>query len=284
MNPSPAHDKGRKSKIDRVVIHWFGVGNLDAANRHFTRPNATTSAHYGIEDDRVIQWVREDDTAWHAGNLAMNRRSIGVEHSAEPNRPATEKTIQTSAKLIAGICKRYAIPLDRKHIIGHNEVKATQCPGTIPIDRIIQLATVAKNTPVQGDNMDREYRNNYYRSLDRIFEQGIKMFGVSPTDKWADNFDRLKEHTDRHIEKMTGASLQLDTLTERLENRNKLLTERLHEIRELNTQVQQLTASLEDAKELNKTLTEKLKVEQPEQGAISHLTQALKLALQGRWT
>ncbi len=37
----------------------------------------------------------------------------------------------SSARLVAGICRRYGIPVDREHIVGHNEVPEVirVCPG-----------------------------------------------------------------------------------------------------------------------------------------------------------
>jgi len=137
FKPSPNFTGGRTAKIDRIVIHWI-VGTLASADATFANRNSQVSAHYGIENSTVHQYVRESDTAWHA--KSANARSIGIEHSAAPLRNATATTIKTSAKLVADICKRYNIPIDRKHIIKHSEVVATACPGTIPIDEIIKQA------------------------------------------------------------------------------------------------------------------------------------------------
>lgn len=138
---SPNHTEGRQGKKPSlVVMHWLGAGNLDTANARFQNKANQVSAHYGISDDTVWQWVKEESTAYHSGNWQMNLDSIGIEHHATPTYMATEKTITTAANLLREICKRWDIPLDRKHIILHKEVKATQCPGTLPVDRIIELA------------------------------------------------------------------------------------------------------------------------------------------------
>lgn len=143
--PSPNYDLNRTT-VDRIVIHWI-VGNLASADAQFKKTNST-SAHYGIEDDEIHQYVGEIAVAYHAGNYAMNQRSIGIEHSASPDRPASDKTYETSGKLIAEIAERYSIPLDRKHIIKHSEVIATQCCGTIDIDRLIRIAKGSVEQPV----------------------------------------------------------------------------------------------------------------------------------------
>lgn len=136
---SPNYDTNRKP-IDRVVIHWFGAGNQAGADATFQKPSGT-SAHYSVEDTTVHQYVKEEHVAYHAGNYAMNQRSIGIEHSATPDRPATEATYQTAGKLLGEICARHNIPLDREHIIKHSEVpRATQCCGTIDIDKLISIA------------------------------------------------------------------------------------------------------------------------------------------------
>lgn len=135
---SPNFDTNRKP-IDRIVIHWFGVGKQAAADAQFQKTGGT-SAHYSIEDNSIHQYVKEENVAYHAGVYAMNQRSIGIEHSAEPTRPASEDTYKNSGLLVAQLCKKYNIPLDRTHILKHSEVKATQCPGTMDLDKIINLA------------------------------------------------------------------------------------------------------------------------------------------------
>ncbi|MEK6883153.1 MAG: peptidoglycan recognition family protein [Nanoarchaeota archaeon] len=134
---SPNFDTTRKP-LKQVVIHWI-VGNLASADTQFQKPNGT-SAHYGIEDDIIHQYIKEENTAYAVGVYLRNQETISIEHSAAPDRPASDKTYETSGKLIADICKRNNIPLDRQHIIGHKEIKATQCPGTIDIERLILIA------------------------------------------------------------------------------------------------------------------------------------------------
>lgn len=134
---SPSFTPGRLgTRIDRIVIHWM-VGTLASADAVFKNANYGTSAHYGIEDSKVHQYVNEGDTAYHAGTWAFNLRSIGIEHSADQYRPASEATYATSAQLVADICRRHGIPCDRAHIVRHSEVIATQCCGTVNIDRIV---------------------------------------------------------------------------------------------------------------------------------------------------
>lgn len=138
-------------KVDRIVVHWM-VGSLESADASFANSDRNASAHYGIGDDEVHQYVGEENTAWHSGNWEMNLRSIGIEHEGGQLLPdgttrlkPSPRTHQTSSKLIADLCMRYHIPVDRKHVLKHNEIKATQCPGTLDLDKILKMANVIIN-------------------------------------------------------------------------------------------------------------------------------------------
>ena len=144
---SPNFDNNRTT-IDRIIIHWFGEGTLESANSRFQNSTSKVSAHYGISDDKVYQWVKEENVAYHSGNYPMNQRSIGIEHDSTPAYKASNTTYKTSVELVKAICQRYNIPIDRQHIIGHNEVVATQCPGTMDIERIIREANTTTPDPL----------------------------------------------------------------------------------------------------------------------------------------
>lgn len=138
-------DSSYRKPIDRIVIHWFGIGTLDSALGRFKSENGGASAHYLVSGSKIVQCVDESEVAWHAGNWAMNQRSIGIEHDATAPTDAnphnlSEESYKSSAQLIADICKRHSIPLDRTHIIKHSEVTATQCCGTVDVLKLIELA------------------------------------------------------------------------------------------------------------------------------------------------
>lgn len=172
---SPNYSIGRTAKIDRIIIHWI-VGNLSAADSTFQNTSIGTSAHYGVENTTVHQYVRDTDTAWHAGTAPMNARSIGIEHSAAPGRNATASTIDTSARLVADLCQKYKIPCDRAHIIRHSEVIPTECPGTIPIDTIITKA----NNYMKGAEVIADTDANY--KLFNRLRQLVLGSGMTRTD------------------------------------------------------------------------------------------------------
>ncbi|AWK10882.1 N-acetylmuramoyl-L-alanine amidase [Streptomyces spongiicola] len=113
--------------IDRVVIHVV-QGSYRTALKVFQDPGHGAATHYVVGGDgRVAQMIRELDVAFHAGNRDINQRSIGIEHEGFVDRPEdfTDEMYASSARLTAGICARYGIPVDREHIIGHVEVPGT---------------------------------------------------------------------------------------------------------------------------------------------------------------
>ncbi len=118
--------------IDTIIIH-VAQGSWSSAINWFKDPRAQASTHYTIRssDGFMGQSVPEKDIAWHAGNWSYNQTSIGIEHEGYVSNPAwfTEEMYDSSSKLTAYLCYEYGIPIDRYHIIGHNEVPDPYDPG-----------------------------------------------------------------------------------------------------------------------------------------------------------
>ncbi len=117
------------SKVDRVVIHT-AQGTLNGTAAWFATAgrNPATSAHYIIgEQGEIIQCVPDDMCAIHCGTpleKGWNDRSIGIEHAGfvDDGHPPSESMLAASAKVTAIMCRKFGIPMDRQHIIGHVEV------------------------------------------------------------------------------------------------------------------------------------------------------------------
>jgi hypothetical protein len=81
-------------------------------------------------DGQVAQHLDPKDIGWHAGNWYVNMHSIGIEHegfAAQGGSWFTESMYETSAALVKYLAEKYGIPLDRAHIIGHDQI-----PGVDP--------------------------------------------------------------------------------------------------------------------------------------------------------
>lgn len=137
---SPNFWPGRTKKITRIVIHWWGdpaAGyTIQGVINTFQNPARQASAHYVVSDTRIVQMVKEADTAWHAGNRTfnINPESIGIE--INPRLPGA--TYETVGRLVREIRSRHGnIPLIR-----HRDVPgaSTACPGTVDLARIDKIA------------------------------------------------------------------------------------------------------------------------------------------------
>lgn len=137
-------NRERSHYIDRLVVHVV-QGSASSAINTFQNPANEVSAHYIVgEEGRVVQCVRHEDIAYHAGNWSYNKHSIGIEHGgwADKRTTWTDAKIRSSAKLAAYCCRRHKIRVDRQHIIQHNRVPGTDhyCPGRyFPYDRYLKL-------------------------------------------------------------------------------------------------------------------------------------------------
>ena len=69
----------------------------------------------------ITQMVELQYYAWHV--RCWNRYTVGIEHEGFVSNPAwyTEAMYRSSAKLTAFLCNQFNIPMDRNHVIGHNQ-------------------------------------------------------------------------------------------------------------------------------------------------------------------
>jgi hypothetical protein len=124
-------DSNRTAKtISGIVIHDT-EGRFIGSVRFLQRARARGSAHFVVSRrGQVVQLVPVTDVAWHSGNRWWNLHSIGIEHEGWVGRRAyTEPEYRASAQLVAYLAHRWGVPLDREHIIGHNEVPNPDHPG-----------------------------------------------------------------------------------------------------------------------------------------------------------
>ena len=117
-------------QVNMIVIHDI-EGSAATGIKLFQDPGRAASAHYVISKaGAVYQMVAEKDIAWHAGNWDYNTRSIGIEHEGFACCSYyTQAEYSASANVAASICSRWGVPLDRAHVIGHNQVPDPNHPG-----------------------------------------------------------------------------------------------------------------------------------------------------------
>ncbi|MFI9724043.1 N-acetylmuramoyl-L-alanine amidase [Streptomyces sp. NPDC052396] len=112
--------------INYIVIH-DAEGSYNGMIATFQNTAARTSAHYVVRssDGAVTQMVATKNVAFHSGNYWFNLHSIGIEHEGFAAQGATWFTptqYKATAALVRYLAERYHLPLDRQHIIGHDNV------------------------------------------------------------------------------------------------------------------------------------------------------------------
>ena len=216
-----------RKPVDKIIIHTI-VGSIAGASARFNKPLEKASAHYGVGlDGKLYQWVGEDATAYHAGKYSINQESIGIEHEDGTNpqtnpdafdKPRPEQLYVSTIRLIADICKFYSIPVDRFHILKHNEVSATHCPGTLDIERIVRDVTAIVGDLVPAINPE------YVKALeaDKISLWQQRDEAVKERDEILAKLSvKMKEYTDLSTVYSAISVLGISTAEKLLEERKQ---------------------------------------------------------------
>lgn len=144
----PAHASNYYSgrgghSIQYIVVHYTANdGDTAAGNgNYFSGANRNASVHYFVDENNVVQTVKDADAAWHCGGglqgsdghsfygKCLNRNSIGVEMCSDKlngKYVITEATVARTAELVQYLMKRYNVPLSR--VIRHYDVTGKTCP------------------------------------------------------------------------------------------------------------------------------------------------------------
>ncbi|MDI5968981.1 N-acetylmuramoyl-L-alanine amidase [Streptomyces sp. SL13] len=120
-------------RIRYIVIHDT-EGGYASSLRSFRDPSGDAAAQYVMRasDGAVTQMVPDQDIAFHAGNYWFNLHSVGIEHEGFAASGATwytEAQYRATADLVRYLSARYGVPLDREHVIGHDNVPGVTSSG-----------------------------------------------------------------------------------------------------------------------------------------------------------
>ena len=110
--------------IRYIVIHDTEASAASTISA-FQSSSAGVSAHYVISaTGAVTQMVPTQDTGIHADNKTINMHSIGIEHEGYALQNGSwfsNVEYVASADLVKYLAAKYSIPLDRDHILGHDD-------------------------------------------------------------------------------------------------------------------------------------------------------------------
>ncbi len=132
------YTKGRKQAVQYIVVHYT-ANNGDRAEsngKYFQQPNRNASAHYFVDENDVVQSVKDSDTAWHCGaknykhNKCRNDNSIGVEMCSEKDGNGlyyiNEETQKKALEVVKWLMGKYGVPLE--NVLRHYDITGKLCP------------------------------------------------------------------------------------------------------------------------------------------------------------
>ncbi len=127
---SPNYEERKNGMAPYIILlHYTGMGSMEAARDRLTDPESKVSAHYLVDEDgTVMELVSESKRAWHAGlsywkgEEDINSASIGIE-IVNPGhefgyRPFPCEQMVAVRDLCLKIQSRYKI----KYVLGHSDV------------------------------------------------------------------------------------------------------------------------------------------------------------------
>lgn len=124
-NYDPAH-RPADMQIKYIYIHDT-EGSYDSAISHFQDPTSYVSANYVVRssDGAVTQMVANSDVSWGIRDWYGNMHGINIENEGYAAQGAnwfTPAMYKTNAELVRYLAAKYHIPLDRQHILGHDNM------------------------------------------------------------------------------------------------------------------------------------------------------------------
>lgn len=136
-------------RVVEAIVNHISDGNEHGGD--ITQLTQVVSANYYINKAGVIRelvpptecawtngvWGNPDLTNplianWFKNGWNPNTRTISKEHEGQHGQPLTAAQVEASAALDAWLAQEFNLPIDRAHIIGHNQIDSvtrSYCPG-----------------------------------------------------------------------------------------------------------------------------------------------------------
>ena len=170
------YNKGRKRPIQFIVVHYT-ANNGDRAQgngNYFAQANRNASAHYFVDENEIVQSVKDNDTAWHCGAKSYkhpkcrNDNSIGVEMCSEKDDKGqyyiNQATQNTAIKLIKVLMEKYNIPIE--NVIRHYDVTGKMCPEPFVRNQMQWLDF--KQKLIEIENSEKEGNEMLYNKIEDV--------------------------------------------------------------------------------------------------------------------
>lgn len=136
--------KNRKGNSIKFIVVHRTEGTKESNLAWIANPKSQVSYHAIVDEMGEITTIVPDQySAWHAGKIVKptsehaksgtnpNLRSLGIGITGMSKETPTLQQILRVSQWIAEKCTIHNIPIDRKHIIEHNEIRGDKtCPGS----------------------------------------------------------------------------------------------------------------------------------------------------------
>ena len=150
---------GKRVKVDMFIVHHAAMPR--GLQGQFVHPSRELSATYGMTQNGDIFGVLDEalrpftSSSWKADTRAV---TIEIENElGAPSWKISDRAFDQLARLIADVATRHGFPIDRDHVIGHQEVVrrfgqgiATACPGPWLFSRMDELVELARRYQREG--------------------------------------------------------------------------------------------------------------------------------------
>lgn len=120
-----------------IVVHDTGNTSAGADGlahyRYFNGGNRKASAHYFVDDKRIVETVETANASWHCGDGhgrygITNSNSIGVEICVNSDG-SYDKALDNARLLVRFLMDYYKIPLER--VVRHYDASRKLCPRSM---------------------------------------------------------------------------------------------------------------------------------------------------------
>lgn len=131
------HSTRGGQRIRYIVVHDTGNprtgADARAHARYFGSGNKNASAHYFVDDQRVVQIVADERASWHCGDGRgrrgiTNQNSIGVELCIHQGSDSVAAQSNLRA-LVRDLMLRHNVPITR--VVRHFDASGKLCPRSM---------------------------------------------------------------------------------------------------------------------------------------------------------
>lgn len=210
------YTSGRIKPIRLIVIHdmeWAEKPDTaEACANYFHTTTREASAHYCVDNNSVVQCVRDEDTAWaapyaNADGLQIENAGFASQSRGDWSDAYSMAELRVSAQLVAELCHKHGISpvhlsnadlqAGKKGLVGHVQVTEVYGPAgghtdpgpNFPWDVYMGLVQAAYNpapptAPIPSLGGDMLFRDETGTIYFHMVKNGQSVLSPIPSSEW----------------------------------------------------------------------------------------------------